>query len=243
MAEDDSVLLQLTHPCTFPTHGDSGSSLGKRESILRALLHVNAIQSDVINLIVEKAMEKCIGTCCDDDNKESFSLTLKLLSQIKWLDYIVDPEKLTTFLLDTISSVPLVVKREIIGFLPECVSDSGHSDVVEKLLENLDEDQSLSVPILDAFTNLTLTDEAVSAILIKVFPLLSSAATQDLPVVIKFLLSIAAQSLGPNNKDAMKERTVKIVHHIRKHLVRAMYMYISRRYRVHLSFPLQSRSN
>ena len=54
------------------------------------------------------------------------SISKLLLSQLRWLDEIVEPEQLAQKLLEVFSVCPSHLQREIIGALPEIIDDSQH---------------------------------------------------------------------------------------------------------------------
>ena len=88
------------------------------------------------------------------------------------------------------------MQREIIECFPEIIDDRQHDDVVKALLEQMDDDQELLPPVLDALSNLNLESEMMATVQAKVMPKLKSADLQVLPLLVKFLLQTA--SSGPD---------------------------------------------
>ncbi|KAI8384781.1 Fanconi anaemia protein FANCD2 [Radiomyces spectabilis] len=99
------------------------------------------------------------------ENDHSSSCTARLiLHQLRWLDFIVEPQILTEKLIE-----PMVV------YLKELMHENG----------------DLTVPILDALSNLTLHSESLDDVRQTVLERLESAELDDLAVIVKFLLQTA----------------------------------------------------
>ncbi|KAI8054183.1 Fanconi anaemia protein FancD2 nuclease-domain-containing protein, partial [Gilbertella persicaria] len=99
------------------------------------------------------------------ENDNSSSCTARLiLHQLRWLDYIAQPEELTGKLIE-----PIVVY----------------------LKELMNENSELTVPILDALSNLTLHSESLEDVRDTVLDRLESAELDDLATIVKFLLQTA----------------------------------------------------
>ncbi|KAI9258492.1 Fanconi anemia protein FancD2 nuclease-domain-containing protein [Sporodiniella umbellata] len=105
------------------------------------------------------------------ENDNSSSCTARLiLNQLRWLDYISKPEALTGKLIES-----------IVVYLKELMS----------------ENSDLTVPILDALSNLTLHSENLEDIREIVLDRLESAELDDLAVILRFLL----QTVTPTTAD------------------------------------------
>ncbi|ORE04580.1 hypothetical protein BCV72DRAFT_210971 [Rhizopus microsporus var. microsporus] len=105
------------------------------------------------------------------ENDNSSSCTARLiLNQLRWLDYIAQPEALTEKLIE-----PIVVY----------------------LKELMNENSELTVPILDALSNLTLHSESLDDVKETVLDRLESAELDDIAVILKFML----QTVTPNTVD------------------------------------------
>lgn len=116
---------------------------------------------------------------------------------MRWLDYIAQPELLTGKLIEIIQITPSIIQHEMITSLPDIVNDSEHKPIVVFLKELMNENGDLTVPILDALSNLTLHSESLEDVRETVLDRLESADLDDLAVIIKFML----QTVTPTTID------------------------------------------
>ncbi|XP_028553481.1 Fanconi anemia group D2 protein-like isoform X3 [Dendrobium catenatum] len=141
----------------IPANHDSGSSWG--ESLVRVLLLVAPIQSQMLNLLLEKLPEHfnadaaCVGRSLKDD------IARLIVNQLRWLDFLVDSGSFVEKLMEVLSISPPGLKKELIGSLPEIIGDKCHSTVVSALEKMLLEDSDVIVPVLDSFTALNLDEQ------------------------------------------------------------------------------------
>ncbi|KAG0590520.1 hypothetical protein KC19_1G105500 [Ceratodon purpureus] len=165
-------------------------------SLARTLLTVTPIQTAVANTLLEKLPEH-IG---DDSGSGSTlpalmdSIPRLILSQFRWLNFLVDSKSLTEKLLEVLTICPLALKKEIISFLPEVIVDADHEMVMQALELMLQEDLQLVVPVLDAFSNMNLELELFDQVVSVAVSTLRTADAEDLPLVIKFLLQSATST-------------------------------------------------
>uniref|UniRef100_A0A2K6K3F0 FA complementation group D2 n=1 Tax=Rhinopithecus bieti TaxID=61621 RepID=A0A2K6K3F0_RHIBE len=111
-----------------------------------------------------------------------------IVSQLKWLDRVVDGKDLTAKIMQLISIAPENLQHDIITSLPEILGDSQHADVGKELSDLLIENTSLTVPILDVLSSLRLDPNFLLKVRQLVMNKLSSIRLEDLPVIIKFIL-------------------------------------------------------
>ncbi|KAI0489299.1 hypothetical protein KFK09_029141 [Dendrobium nobile] len=143
------VLIHLSH--------DRGSS--RKESLARVLLLVASIQSQMLNLLLEKLPEHfnagaaCVGRSLKDDIARS------IMNQLRSLDFLVDSRSFAQKLMEVLSISPPGLKKDLIGSLPEIIGDKCHSTVVSVLEKMLLEDSNVIVPVLDSFTALNLDEQ------------------------------------------------------------------------------------
>ncbi|KAI9470628.1 MAG: Fanconi anemia protein FancD2 nuclease-domain-containing protein, partial [Benjaminiella poitrasii] len=107
----------------------------------------------------------------EHDNSSSCTARL-ILHQLRWLDYIAQPEELTGKLIE-----PIVI------YLKELMNES----------------PELTVPVLDALSNLTLHSESLDDIRETILDRLESADVDDLAIIIKFML----QTVTPYTVDSV----------------------------------------
>ncbi|CAN6196902.1 unnamed protein product [Urochloa humidicola] len=129
-------------------------------SLARALLSVPALQPDLLALLLEKLPEHF-----DDDGRALDGLPLQddvgrlIVSQFRWLDFLVDADTFVERLVEVLSVAPPRLKKEIIGSLPEIVGDQSHAAVVAALEKLLQDDSEIVVAVLDVLSDLNLNEE------------------------------------------------------------------------------------
>ncbi|XP_062618450.1 Fanconi anemia group D2 protein-like, partial [Saccostrea cucullata] len=164
-----------------------------QDSLVRLLIGVDVLQSKMMMCLLEKLAEFMENEDCIVEHGEKVNLPRLLMSQFRWLDRILDCKELADKMLEMISIVSVDIQREIITCLPEVVEDSEHSHVATSLRDLLVEKSSLTVPILDALSNLNLNPELMMEVRGSVLQTLSTVEVENLPVVVRFLL----QSVTP----------------------------------------------
>ncbi|ORZ16363.1 Fanconi anaemia protein FancD2 nuclease-domain-containing protein [Absidia repens] len=164
------------------------------ESLLKTLLAIDILQPTIITNLLERLPE-----FYDElELNQSSSCTARLiLHQLRWLDYIVEPQQLTNTLIEIIQITPNVIQHEIITSLPDMLNDAEHKPIVIFLKEWMQQHADLAVPILDALSNLSLHSEYLEDVRETVLERLQSAEVDDLAVIIKFLL----QTVTPHTID------------------------------------------
>ncbi|XP_060079016.1 Fanconi anemia group D2 protein-like [Ylistrum balloti] len=199
------------HYSLLPTSSTSDCDLarnGGQDCVIRLMLGVDILQPKLMNALLEKLAEFME----DEDHSifdhgEKVNIPRLLMCQFRWLDNIVHGKEVTDKMLEMIGIVSLDIQREIITCLPEVVEDSEHGEIAKALRELLLQNNQLTVPVLDALSNLTLTPDLLSEVRGSLLLTLASVKMEDLPVVIKFLFE------SVNNQD-----TVEIVKEIRTNL-------------------------
>lgn len=139
-------------------------------SLARALLSVPALQPDLLAMLLEKLPEYF-----DDDGGALDGLPLQddvgrlIVSQFRWLDFLVDADAFVEKLVEVLSVAPPRLKKEIIGSLPEIVGDQSHAAVVVALEKLLQEDSEVVVAVLDVLSDLNLNDELQEQVMVPHF--------------------------------------------------------------------------
>ncbi|XP_078340386.1 Fanconi anemia group D2 protein-like [Crassostrea virginica] len=159
-----------------------------QDSVVRLLIGVDILQSKMMMSLLEKLAEFMENEDCIIEHGERVNLPRLLMSQFRWLDRILDSKELADKMLEMITIVSEDIQREIITCLPEVLEDSEHSHVATSLRDLLLEKRSLTVPILDALSNLNLNPELMTEVRGTVLQTLASVDMENLPVVIRFLL-------------------------------------------------------
>ncbi|KAI8093433.1 Fanconi anaemia protein FANCD2 [Halteromyces radiatus] len=164
------------------------------DSLTKTLLAIDILQPIIITNLLERLPE-----FYDElERDQSSSCTARLiLHQLRWLDYVVQPQELTNTLIELIQITPNVIQHEIITTLPDMLNDAEHKPIVVFLKEWMQQHPDLAVPILDALSNLTLHSEYLEDVRETVLERLQSAEIDDLAVMVKFLL----QTVTPHTID------------------------------------------
>ncbi|KAJ1929948.1 hypothetical protein IWQ60_000752 [Tieghemiomyces parasiticus] len=157
------------------------------ESLIRLLLGVQPIQSDLIEYLLQKLPE----LSDDEYSADEISPTALVVRQLRWLDYITDPERLTTQLMEILSILSSNAQRDVIASLPDIVTDAEHEFIAKELVGLFQHNSDLTVPILDALSNLQCPADLTSQMRAVILERLRSADVEDLPVMIRFLFQTA----------------------------------------------------
>ncbi|CAO3636846.1 unnamed protein product [Mucor hiemalis] len=187
--EAPEVFRKLLLPSAIADHVPKTTRTSSTESLFKTLLAIDFIQPDLINYLLERLPE--FYDELENDNSSSCTARL-ILHQLRWLDYIAEPEVLTGKLIEIISITPAVIQHELITSLPDIINDSEHKPIVVYLKELMNENPELTVPILDSLSNLTLHSESLEDVRETVLERLESAELDDLAVIVKFLLQTAS---------------------------------------------------
>ncbi|XP_044772399.1 Fanconi anemia group D2 protein isoform X2 [Neomonachus schauinslandi] len=165
---------------------DEEASIGTSysKSLIKLLLGIDILQPAIIKTLFEKLPEFLF----ENVNSDGLNMPRLIISQLKWLDRIVDGKDLTTKLMQLISIAPLYLQHDFVTSLPEILGDSQHADVGKELSDLLMENTPLTVPILDVLSSLRLDPKLLSQVRQLVMGKLLSVKLDDLPVIIKFIL-------------------------------------------------------
>ncbi|XP_019161655.1 PREDICTED: Fanconi anemia group D2 protein homolog isoform X2 [Ipomoea nil] len=181
----------------------------RSESVVRVLLLVPSIQSDIQNMLLEKLPEYFdmdpSGTLPSPRFEDDIARLI--LNQFRWLDFLVDSEAFIDRLLQVLSICPLHLKREMIGSLPEIIGDQNNKVVVDSLQHMLEEDPSVIIPVLDCFSNLHLDETSKEQVVTIGLSCIRTADMEHMPYLLRFLLLSATIS-----------NTRRIISHIREQL-------------------------
>lgn len=163
------------------------------ESLVRVLLNVECLQPALSSWLLEKLALVSLeneGSSGRNSNHDSLTENVPklILNNLRWLNIVTNGEALADKLLEILDATPEHVQVEIIGSLPEIIPDSFHSKIALALDEKMTA-TNLTPAILDTFTNLTLKPEALMKLRKSVMKSLGSASNEDLPIMVKFLVS------------------------------------------------------
>ncbi|KAJ2469405.1 Fanconi anemia group D2 protein, partial [Coemansia sp. RSA 2322] len=170
---------------------------GQAESFVRLILGVDALQPRIISILLEKFPE-FIGSEESQGNAGVTKASVKILRQLRWLDYVIDSAELAEKLLETLGYVPPEMQSEIISALPDIISDSDNAQVSSVLAGMLSDSPELMLPILEALGSLECSTNLLEKARNSVVTHLISAEPTELPVMIRFLLqSVSPEAAAP----------------------------------------------
>ena len=160
----------------------------QQQSFLRLLLGIDQLQHSISVLLMERLVDYSEER---SSSSKGVDLPFMIVSQFKWLEHVVEPDKLIALFLEAIQLDDLrVVSRELISALPEIFGDSQHAAIVEKLQPLLDDPRSSYLAdVLDTFSNLNLDGDQVEILCQQVIEALDSMAVENIPAALKFILS------------------------------------------------------
>lgn len=204
---DDS---RLKRACTVtrytPNVGGIESNLSP-QPLVKNLLGIDSLQPALLTFLVHKISEV---------SEQNIDLARLLLSQMKWLDYLVDSKALCETLLAIIDIVCPTMQRDIIESLPEILDDACRFTASEALVQLLETNHSMLSTIVDALGALGVDDSRAESINGAVLAALSAAEPSMLPVTVRYLIktcppnmlsqtmnvvrqNIALSSMGPDS--------------------------------------------
>jgi hypothetical protein len=211
---DEGWLLRSMCPLRVPVRSGL-SEYSNNDSLVRLLLRAEShdLQPLVLEVLVDHVMTLAVqidtgdgGGGGDGDGGSSASATgqasrslagradevpRRMLGQLRWLDYLEDSDALVDKLLQCLQICPPDLKREVVAMLPDIVEDDERRKVVDALQDQMSDDRSMTVSVLDALTNLSLPSEEMDSVMQPVLDTLNSANVHDLPVVVRFLMQMA----------------------------------------------------
>ncbi|XP_054537444.1 Fanconi anemia group D2 protein isoform X12 [Pan troglodytes] len=182
--EDEDSFRNCLLSCERLQDEEASMGASYSKSLIKLLLGIDILQPAIIKTLFEKLPEYFF----ENKNSDEINIPRLIVSQLKWLDRVVDGKDLTTKIMQLISIAPENLQHDIITSLPEILGDSQHADVGKELSDLLIENTSLTVPILDVLSSLRLDPNFLLKVRQLVMDKLSSIRLEDLPVIIKFIL-------------------------------------------------------
>ncbi|CAH9068122.1 unnamed protein product [Cuscuta europaea] len=180
----------------------------RSDSVVRVLLLVPSIQSDLQNMLIEKLPEYFdLDAGGTGHSRFEDDIARLILKQFRWLDFLADSDAFIGQLLQVLSICPHYLKREIIGSLPEIIGDQNNKTVIDSLHHMLEEDPSIIIPVLDCFSYLHLDETMKEQVVTIGLSCIRTADMENMPYLLRFLLL----SASPGN-------TRRIISHIREQL-------------------------
>uniref|UniRef100_A0A2K6EWL1 FA complementation group D2 n=1 Tax=Propithecus coquereli TaxID=379532 RepID=A0A2K6EWL1_PROCO len=176
--EDQDSFRNCLLSCERPQDQEASMGTSYSKSLIKLLLGIDILQ---VRLCWEEGGDYQMTS-------DGINMPRLIISQLKWLDRVVDGKDLSTKIMQLISIAPEYLQHDFITSLPEILGDSQHADVGKELSALLMENTSLTVPILDVLASLRLDPNLLSKVRQLMMGKLLSVRLDDLPVIIKFIL-------------------------------------------------------
>ncbi|XP_066963666.1 Fanconi anemia group D2 protein isoform X1 [Macrobrachium rosenbergii] len=199
---EDPLRLKWALLYTQTEAGCESARGGQQDSLIRLCLNIEELQPALIKLLTEKFFE----VAYDDQNSNSVDIPCLILANLKWLDYVIDPEVLTTKVIELLEGSPLKIQREVITFVPHIVDDANHPKIATVLCKLYEQKRELTPAVLDTLGDLTLEPESFQDVHHSVLKTLHAVRAEQLPIVTKFLLHNTPQSVAYQVVSDMREK-------------------------------------
>ncbi|KAF2367867.1 Fanconi anaemia protein FANCD2 [Trinorchestia longiramus] len=107
-------------------------SRGNQDSLIRLLLNVDVLQPRLVTLLTDTLL----ALAYEQSSVGNTSLPALLLGNLRWLDFIVEPERLADAVIMVLLAATEQVQREIIHFIPNIITDEFHERVADAFTEH-----------------------------------------------------------------------------------------------------------
>ena len=167
--EKDEVLVKALQPTRTSAEGLETARGPTQESVIRLLLQTADLQPKLTTWLLEKlaliSIEEEDRPLARTTSKDGSGMNKPqlVLSQLRWLDRVVDGEALTDKLLEILDATSSQVTLEVIASLPEIVAESSHHEKIAMALRDklarqqlLGGDGPMTNVILDTLDNLSI---------------------------------------------------------------------------------------
>ncbi|KAG2386760.1 hypothetical protein C9374_002504 [Naegleria lovaniensis] len=192
--------------CLLPFEsGEGNASFSSNESFFKMLLNISTIQSSIFDVLFKQLLSRCPNYEEDSFEQWDRNLPKLILSQMRWLDMISDPKSLTEHIGTILEVASTDFSKEMITAIPEIIDDSEHDHVVDKLDQVMQDKTEMTSCVIDALSNLNLQKDVMDKTTERVLRNLNSASTDDLPVIIRYLLQSANEENISNVVDGIRK--------------------------------------
>ncbi|KDO32524.1 hypothetical protein SPRG_03001 [Saprolegnia parasitica CBS 223.65] len=148
------------------------------DSFIRILLRLDAIQTPLIDLLLEVLSEHAHQL---ETSIMSSAVCGLILRHIRWIEYISAPSELVQKFVGTLPTFPTSLQKDIIHILPELVPDTDFSMAVDALLEIISSESTLVVAAVEALSNFNIPAYQLEDVVASILNRLSSSSVEDLP--------------------------------------------------------------
>ena len=155
-----------------------------QHSLVRLLLNIDEVQPRLLAAILKRFTK---ATKEERPLATEVNLPSLILSQMAWLNRIIDPTLVVDTLLDLLNTSSSAIKKEIISHLAAIVADKEQIRVAFALCDLLNENNSLTAAVLDALGDLSLPSLEASELRNKIAKRLLTVPMETIPVLLTFV--------------------------------------------------------
>lgn len=186
LSDTDTLRTALSPTKNHPDVNLPGDS---QECLVRLLLSIEVIQVKLISFLLDKVAEYAIAGE-ETGGEDSLAIVRMILSSMRYMVKISDPESLTRKLFDIIHSVSgSMLKHEIINCLPDIISDTQREQTANELMELMKTEPYLSPSILFTLSNLWLDADSLHQLQLNLIRTLRKTTLDQLPAFVRFVTS------------------------------------------------------
>ena len=212
--EEEKILIKALQPTRTSSNALEKSRGPVQESAVRLLLQIEDLQTKLIGWLLERLAIISLNENEPSPTTNRMEIGCQnkainkpqlILSQLRWLDRIVDGDALTNKFLEILDATSDHVSQEVIACLPEVIAEvSNHEKVAKFLKDKLDSGGFIQIAgsmtnvILDALTNLTLSSDVTTDIQTSILKSMDSFSMEDRPVLVKFILHSTVDNTEAN---------------------------------------------
>lgn len=173
-------------------------------SLIKLVLQIAEIQKPFLSHLLTRLNEVVL----EATDAESIPWAFTILQQIRFLEFIVDPESLTEQIEILIEHSPMWFQKELIVFLPDIVIDTQHHAISEILLKLMETWPELINVILDTLSTFSFGKMQFEELRSKLIDMLETTDPCNVPAISRFILR------NCNEEKPAEEffRTLRLVH-------------------------------
>lgn len=133
---------QWLRVCLAPSRAADG---GWGDSVVKVLLRVDALQSELIDALLEHVVSLSADGF-ETDVPLADSTPRLVLAHLRWLDAAVQPDALVAKLLQILPLCPPALQREVIALVPEVAEDAQQEHVIDTFQELMGQARAHAAP-------------------------------------------------------------------------------------------------
>ncbi|KAF0713422.1 Aste57867_4359 [Aphanomyces stellatus] len=173
------------------------TSFDEKDSFMRILLRQESIQTPLITQllallhVIAARIDQEAAMIGDKSTMTPTGMCSLILRHIRWIECIYEPSELVEVLINTVTSYPMFLQKDIIHIMPELVTDDQFQSAVDMLLDIVRSESELVVPAIDALSNFNMPIEVSDNVTDAIIERLVSSPLGDMPALVRFLVQTA----------------------------------------------------